>query len=48
MEQYIEFIRQTIIKTILNTKDEKTLHLIYGMLMNSNIPINQEECSSIS
>ena len=41
MEQYIEYIRQTIIDTISSTTDEETLQLIYGMLMS-------RECSSTS
>lgn len=44
MEQYIEYIRQTIIETVTNTQDESTLQLIYGLLMNAT----QEECSLTS
>lgn len=34
MEQYIEYIRNTIINTVAGTNDEETLKLIYGLLMN--------------
>lgn len=44
MEQYIEYIRQTIIETVTNTQDESTLQLIYDLLMSTT----QEECSSTS
>ena len=44
MNQYIEYIRQAILETINTTKDEETLQLIYGILMNSTT----SECSSAS
>lgn len=35
MEQYIEYIKQTIIDAISNTTDEEILNMIYGLLMNN-------------
>lgn len=47
MDQYIEYIRKTIIETVTTTSDEKTLMLIYGILMNTS-NINSKECPSTS
>lgn len=33
MEQYIEYIRQTIVETIAATNDEQLLQYVYTMLM---------------
>lgn len=35
-KNYIEIIRKSIIDMLYKTKDEKTILLIYGILMNTN------------
>lgn len=47
MNQYIEHIRNEIIEAVTTTKDEETLQLIYGLLMNAS-ELNSEECLSTS
>ena len=47
MDQYNEYMKNTIIETIKNTTDKEIIQLIYGLLMN-NDPTNQEQCPSTS
>lgn len=35
MNQYIDYLRNTIIEAVTTTQDEEMLQLIYGMLMNT-------------
>lgn len=46
MNQYIDYLRNTIIEAVTTTKDEEMLQLIYGMLMNAET--TSEECPSTS
>lgn len=47
MDQYIDYIRNVIIETVTSTKDETTLQMIYGILMQSS-STDPEEVPSAS
>lgn len=36
MDQYLEYMKQTIIEKVPTTKDKELIQLIYGMLMKSD------------
>jgi hypothetical protein len=46
MDQYIEYMKSTIIETITHTTDTKMLQIVYGLLMEDKT--NQVEYPSAS